>query len=270
MEGDNNTGFLSDLRRNIPQGMRRRSGENLSSSINQNLAEQQASGLRENSGVGAISNRPFLGPGSGRGSHSRLIRAITEGNPEAFEALLNIMPQTEEIRKVLLGASSNMKDVITALNNSMEKSHPMLQILESAQDMTGMEERSAEEAEIREVVGDEDTKHTNTTEETKHTGLLETVGRSLGITDGGTRDLDGDGDVDKVDLALSGNADAVSNLTINPLIAKFLTSGKSSGRRIARASIAPEMHTKRSNQVNLVQQGLAGHHKDVNLFNVTF
>ena len=85
-------------------------------------------------------------------------------------------------------------------------------------------------------------------------------------------DLDGDGDVDKKDVAISQSGmDLVNELRIlHPLIARAHRDPNFMQRTIKRRAIHNERTHKQTDQVHLVQQGIAGHVEDVNMFQVNF
>ena len=85
-------------------------------------------------------------------------------------------------------------------------------------------------------------------------------------------DLDGDGDVDNADLAISQSGGALVNelRLLHPLIAKAHRDPKFMQRTIKRRVIDNETTHNQMDQVNLVQQGIANYVEDVNMFEVNF
>ena len=95
---------------------------------------------------------------------------------------------------------------------------------------------------------------------------------STSVLFGNLSDLDNDGDIDKVDLALSqsGNQIVEEIRRLHPLIAKAQRDPNFMVRRIERQEISNEDTTTPENQVNLVQQGIAGYIEDINMFSVKY
>jgi hypothetical protein len=86
------------------------------------------------------------------------------------------------------------------------------------------------------------------------------------------RDMDGDGDVDKVDIALAqaGNSIVEEIRRLHPLIAKMHRDPTFMVRKIERKQIKNEDSRNQNNQVNLAQQGIAAYIEDVNMFSVKY
>ena len=85
-------------------------------------------------------------------------------------------------------------------------------------------------------------------------------------------DLNGDGNIDKVELAVSKTGQAITNeiRLLHPLIAKGNRHPNFLRTQIEQKRVEKESHGKRGTQVNLVQQGEANFMKDFNQFNVNF
>jgi hypothetical protein len=100
---------------------------------------------------------------------------------------------------------------------------------------------------------------------------LESIGESL---NGSSRltDIDGDGDVDSTDLAISQSGDRLVNeiRLLHPLIAKANRDPNFLQRKIVRKKINNENINKTENQVNMVQQGIAAYIEDANMFEVKY
>lgn len=101
---------------------------------------------------------------------------------------------------------------------------------------------------------------------------LESVSSSLSGFTNFNRDIDGDGDVDKTDLALAqaGNAVVQQMQLLHPLIAKAHRDPNFMVRQIKKKNISKEDSKNRGDQANLVQQGIAAYIEDVNMFNVKY
>jgi hypothetical protein len=86
------------------------------------------------------------------------------------------------------------------------------------------------------------------------------------------RDNDGDGDIDSQDLAISQHGDRlITELRLlHPLIQKAHRNPNFMQRKIGHKKIDNENIHNQQNQVNLVQQGIASHIQDVNLFQVSY
>lgn len=98
---------------------------------------------------------------------------------------------------------------------------------------------------------------------------------SESLSRGGRRELqdnDGDGDVDSQDIAISKQGDRLiaEMRLLHPLIAKAHRDPNFMRRKIEHRKISNESTHTQENQVNLVQQGIAGHIEDVNMFQVAF
>ena len=93
-----------------------------------------------------------------------------------------------------------------------------------------------------------------------------------GLDGRGFRDMDGDGDVDENDIALAQAGRSIVNeiRLLHPLISKMHRNPNFMVRQIDRKKIKNESTGNRSNQVNLVQQGIAAYIEDVNMFSVKY
>lgn len=85
-------------------------------------------------------------------------------------------------------------------------------------------------------------------------------------------DLNGDGKIDKVELAVSKTGNALTNdiKLLHPLLAKAHRHPNFLRTKIEQKKIQKESPHNRNTQVNLVQQGEANFMKDFNQFNVNF
>ena len=85
-------------------------------------------------------------------------------------------------------------------------------------------------------------------------------------------DLNGNGDIESVELAIAKSGVDISGqiALLHPLIAKQMRNPNFMRRKIRRAPISAESINHRSNQVNAVQQGVATFIENVNAFNVSF
>ena len=85
-------------------------------------------------------------------------------------------------------------------------------------------------------------------------------------------DLNGDGKIDKVELAVSKTGQAITNeiKLLHPLLAKAHRHPNFLRTKIEQKKIQKESPHNRNTQVNLVQQGEANFMKDFNQFNVNF
>jgi hypothetical protein len=95
---------------------------------------------------------------------------------------------------------------------------------------------------------------------------------SSGLSGNGFSDMDGDGDVDKDDIALAQAGKSLQNeiRLLHPLISKMHRNPNFMVRQIDRKTIKNENTGNRNNQVNLVTQGIAAYIEDVNMFNVKY
>ena len=95
---------------------------------------------------------------------------------------------------------------------------------------------------------------------------------SSGLNGSGFFDMDGDGDVDKDDIALAQAGKALQNeiRMLHPLISKMHRNPNFMVRQIDRKKIKNENTGNRSNQVNLAQQGIAAYIEDINMFSVKY
>ena len=85
-------------------------------------------------------------------------------------------------------------------------------------------------------------------------------------------DLNGDGKIDRVELAVSKTGKAITNeiKLLHPLLAKAHRHPNFLRTKIEQKKIQEESPHNRNTQVNLVQQGEANFMKDFNQFNVNF
>ena len=95
---------------------------------------------------------------------------------------------------------------------------------------------------------------------------------SSGLSGNGFSDMDGDGDVDKDDIALAQAGKSLQNeiRMLHPLISKMHRNPNFMVRQIDRKKIKNENTGNRSNQVNLVTQGIAAYIEDINMFSVKY